>query len=105
MQDCFRLHPEVYGDELADDDEAAAAVDGTTTEGASARDGPEGGADPDAAATKPTSPEPAKTAASIRELTEMDGENGEAESEPERDVTTPSSPPTKPSNAHSTTAE
>lgn len=25
MQDCFRLHPEVYGDELADDDEEAPA--------------------------------------------------------------------------------
>ncbi|KAK7956649.1 mitochondrial intermembrane space import and assembly protein 40 protein [Apiospora aurea] len=28
MQDCFRLHPEVYGDELADDEESEAAVNG-----------------------------------------------------------------------------
>ncbi|RYP70233.1 hypothetical protein DL771_005620 [Monosporascus sp. 5C6A] len=27
MQDCFRLHPEVYGDELADDDEAQAPAE------------------------------------------------------------------------------
>ncbi|KAK8119140.1 uncharacterized protein PG998_003766 [Apiospora kogelbergensis] len=28
MQDCFRLHPEVYGEELADDEESEAAVNG-----------------------------------------------------------------------------
>jgi hypothetical protein len=33
MQDCFRLHPEIYGDELADDEEEAPA-DGVAEAGA-----------------------------------------------------------------------
>ena len=37
MQDCFRLHPEVYGEELADDDQAAPA-DGEAPEGVLAKD-------------------------------------------------------------------
>lgn len=36
MQDCFRLHPEVYGDELADDEEAAAGEAAPGTEVAAA---------------------------------------------------------------------
>ncbi|KAI3319454.1 hypothetical protein HD806DRAFT_509030 [Xylariaceae sp. AK1471] len=104
MQDCFRLHPEVYGDELADDDEAAAAVDGTAPEGTSARDASERGADANAAVTKPSSPEPAKTAAT-QELTETDRKNGEVETGRENDASTSSSPPTKPSTPNSVTAE
>jgi mitochondrial intermembrane space import and assembly protein 40 len=33
MQDCFRLHPEVYGDELADDEEQAPAAEGAEDAG------------------------------------------------------------------------
>jgi mitochondrial intermembrane space import and assembly protein 40 len=40
MQDCFRLHPDVYGDELADDENDNAAGD-AATEGASAKEAPE----------------------------------------------------------------
>ncbi|KAK7998226.1 AMP dependent ligase/synthetase [Apiospora arundinis] len=40
MQDCFRLHPEVYGDELADDEESEAAVNGAP-ETANARETPD----------------------------------------------------------------
>ncbi|KAK9791943.1 hypothetical protein SCARD494_07350 [Seiridium cardinale] len=36
MQDCFRLHPEVYGDELADDDEETPAAEGAPEAGAAA---------------------------------------------------------------------
>ncbi|KAI0403805.1 hypothetical protein F4802DRAFT_570312 [Xylaria palmicola] len=76
MQDCFRLHPEVYGDELAEDDEAAAAVDGAPSEGLSARDASANG---DAAAA-----EPAKAVASAEETTSTDLKTGEAKSERER---------------------
>ncbi|RYO74639.1 hypothetical protein DL764_010792 [Monosporascus ibericus] len=48
MQDCFRLHPEVYGDELADDDEAQAPAEDA----------------PDASASRATPTEAAKPAES-----------------------------------------
>jgi len=56
MQDCFRLHPDVYGDELADDENENAAGD-SATEVASVKDAPEGSAN--AAASSPA-PSPAK---------------------------------------------
>ncbi|KAI0394148.1 hypothetical protein F5Y17DRAFT_429086 [Xylariaceae sp. FL0594] len=43
MQDCFRLHPEVYGDELADDENANEAGE-AEVEGAFSKDAPEGNA-------------------------------------------------------------
>ncbi|KAI8626545.1 hypothetical protein F5Y19DRAFT_219945 [Xylariaceae sp. FL1651] len=100
MQDCFRLHPEVYGEELADDDEAP--VEGTATEAASAK-----GASEDevkAAATK-TSPESAKTAAPSKEPLKTEQQTSETQPELERGATTPSSPPAKASPRKSATTE
>ncbi|TGJ75883.1 hypothetical protein E0Z10_g10949 [Xylaria hypoxylon] len=106
MQDCFRLHPEVYGEELAEDDEAAAAVDGTATEGVSAKDASaEGAADVGAAATESSSPEPANTLTPTKEATETDRKTGEAKLDREKAVPTSSAPTTKTSNLDSTTAE
>jgi len=59
MQDCFRKYPEVYGAELADedDDEAPAAVEGAEGE-APARQGPQAASEP-----SPEKHEAAETAA------------------------------------------
>ncbi|KAI0965775.1 hypothetical protein F4678DRAFT_451680 [Xylaria arbuscula] len=68
MQDCFRLHPEVYGDELADDDEAAAAADGISARDASA----EGAPSADTTSTEASSPKPAKAITSAEEVSTAD---------------------------------
>lgn len=94
MQDCFRLHPEVYGDDLAEADEAAAAVDGTTTEGALARDAPSEGAieaDPLAATTKSSSPEPTDNAPTTQDLIKTRGEKEASSSTTPTGSSTPSS--------------
>lgn len=53
MQDCFRLHPEVYGDELADDEESEAAVNGApeTTNASETADGKEASSPPQTSST------------------------------------------------------
>lgn len=56
MQDCFRLHPEVYGDELADeladaDEEAPAGEGASETEDTLAKTSPEAGVNAPAAST------------------------------------------------------
>ncbi|KAI1747051.1 hypothetical protein F4782DRAFT_535830 [Xylaria castorea] len=63
MQDCFRLHPEVYSDELADDDEAATEVDGAPSEGLLARDASAEGA----TATQSSASEPTKAIRPIKD--------------------------------------
>ncbi|KAI1128994.1 hypothetical protein F5Y10DRAFT_239300, partial [Nemania abortiva] len=92
MQDCFRLHPEVYGDELADDEEAAPAADGVATEDVSAGDASAEGA----AAVGSSAP--------AKEEAKTDGKTGEAKSETETAVPTSSSPTIKPADTNSTTA-
>ncbi|KAI0908295.1 hypothetical protein F4823DRAFT_499941 [Ustulina deusta] len=96
MQDCFRLHPEVYGEELADDDEAAPAVDEVATDGVSSRD---------ATATEPSSPKPTKIGSPTNEVTETDARIGEPKPEGEKVATTSSAPATKTSGPKPTTAE
>ncbi|KAI0551300.1 hypothetical protein F4679DRAFT_539939 [Xylaria curta] len=80
MQDCFRLHPEVYSDELAEDDEAEAAVDGVPSEeGLSARDASTEGA---------TESSAAKNVTPIKDADEVNRKTGEEKPERERDATT-----------------
>ncbi|KAI0508849.1 hypothetical protein F5B22DRAFT_377889 [Xylaria bambusicola] len=71
MQDCFRLHPEVYGDELADDEEAGAATaDGAPTDTVAARDvSAESASVANAAPTEPASKSVAPT---TKETTKTD---------------------------------
>lgn len=89
MQDCFRLHPEVYGEELADDEEAAAGADGVETEGVSARNASAEGA----AAVDSASPSKETT------------KTGEVKPEGEKAVPKSSPPTTKPSDAKTTTTK
>ncbi|KAI1332313.1 hypothetical protein F5Y16DRAFT_394387 [Xylariaceae sp. FL0255] len=70
MQDCFRLHPEIYGEELADDDEAS-------SETAVAKDLPEDSVTP--AAQKQSTPEPPQTAAATETSTVADAEKPKAQ--------------------------
>lgn len=94
MQDCFRLHPEVYGEELADDEEAAAGADGAETEGVSARNASaEGTSAEDAAAVESSSPSKEAT------------KTGEVKPEGEKAVPKSSPPATKPSDAKTTTTK
>ncbi|RYC58616.1 hypothetical protein CHU98_g7610, partial [Xylaria longipes] len=97
MQDCFRLHPEVYGDELAEDDEAAAAADGAPSEGLSARDASAEGA----AATESSTPEPTKAA----DATEVGRKTGEGKPEREKHAVTESAPATKTADSKTPTTE
>ncbi|KAI0184180.1 hypothetical protein EV127DRAFT_351051 [Xylaria flabelliformis] len=99
MQDCFRLHPEVYSDELAEDDEAEAAVDGAPSEGLSARDA----SAESATTTESSAPEPTKNVTPIKDAdaTEVSRKTGEEKPERERDATTGSSPTTKTTNPKS----
>ncbi|KAI0460303.1 hypothetical protein F5B21DRAFT_140536 [Xylaria acuta] len=103
MQDCFRLHPEVYGDELAEDDEAAAAVDGAPSEGLSARDASAEGA----TTAESSTPEPTKTVTPIKDAdaTEVDRKTGEEKPEREKDAVTESSPATKTAHSKSPATE
>ncbi|KAF3014815.1 Oxidoreductase [Neopestalotiopsis sp. 37M] len=55
MQDCFRLHPEVYGDELADDDEEAQAPAAEATPEAASAAATTPVPELDATTTSPTS--------------------------------------------------
>ncbi|KAI0416523.1 hypothetical protein F5X98DRAFT_343494 [Xylaria grammica] len=106
MQDCFRLHPEVYGEELADDDEAAAAVDGTAAEGVLAKDAsaaPAAGAD--AAAIESSSPQPTKAANPTTEKAETERKTGDVKADREKASPASSVPATKPPKPNSTTAE
>ncbi|KAI1362042.1 hypothetical protein F5Y08DRAFT_285898 [Xylaria arbuscula] len=92
MQDCFRLHPEVYGEELADDDQAAPA-DGEAPEGVMARDASAEGAS--AIGTTTPTESAAEPAASVRatDATEANAKIGE--SKPAADKTTPAPSPSK----------
>ncbi|KAI1738615.1 hypothetical protein F4680DRAFT_424443 [Xylaria scruposa] len=101
MQDCFRLHPEVYSDELAEDDEAEAAVDGAPSEGLSARDASTEGA----TATESSAPEPTKNVTPIKDADEVNRKTGEEKPERERDATAGSSPATKTANPKSLAAK
>ncbi|KAJ8130210.1 hypothetical protein O1611_g3419 [Lasiodiplodia mahajangana] len=82
MQDCFRLHPEVYGDELADDEEAAPAAEGVSARDASAEGAP---------ATESSIPN--------QEIAKTDGRAGEPKPDGEKAVQTSSSPTTRTSDA------
>ncbi|KAI0467737.1 hypothetical protein F4859DRAFT_493449 [Xylaria cf. heliscus] len=91
MQDCFRLHPEVYGDELAEDDEAAAAGDGAPSEGLSARDASAEGT----TATESLASGPKEAVTPAEDATEVDRETGEEKPEREKDAVTQPSPAKK----------
>lgn len=81
MQDCFRLHPEVYGEELAEDDEAAGSADETPAqEGISARNASAEGST-DTPAAKPSPSESTKAATSTEQVAEADVKTGEAKQE------------------------
>ncbi|GAP86983.1 hypothetical protein SAMD00023353_2401400 [Rosellinia necatrix] len=90
MQDCFRLHPEIYGEELADDDEAAAAADAAAPEGVLAKDAPAEDAAGDLA-TQPSSSESTKAAVPTKEVGEADVKTEETKSAGEKAVPTSSS--------------
>ncbi|KAI0191649.1 hypothetical protein F4808DRAFT_443684 [Astrocystis sublimbata] len=94
MQDCFRLHPEVYGDELADDDEAGEREGGAPTEDlALSRDAaPEGQGAPatttqaqaapaPASKATPNPTEPARPRSPMNDATEVPRKNGEDKSD------------------------
>ncbi|KAH8166014.1 hypothetical protein CIB48_g2258 [Xylaria polymorpha] len=91
MQDCFRVHPEVYGDELAEDDEAETSGDGAPTEGLLARDASAEGV----TATESPTPKPTKTVAPTKDAASVDRKTGEEKPERETNATTESSPTTK----------
>ncbi|KAI0442948.1 hypothetical protein F4803DRAFT_575067 [Xylaria telfairii] len=91
MQDCFRVHPEVYGDELAEDDEAEASGEGAPSEGLLARDASAEGA----ATTESSPPKPTKTVAPAKDAAEVDRKTGEEKLDRETDAATESSPTTK----------
>ncbi|KAI1161526.1 hypothetical protein F5B18DRAFT_627902 [Nemania serpens] len=101
MQDCFRLHPEVYGDELADDEEAPAADDGVAAEGTLARDNSAKGA----AGTESSAPEPTKSATPAQEVAETGPRPGEANLEGDKAAPTSSTPATRTSGSNTSTAE
>lgn len=101
MQDCFRLHPEVYGDELADDDEAPATDDGVTAEGVSARDNSANGV----AGPESSTPEPTKSAAPIKEVAKTGAKTGDTSVEGDKAAPTSSRPATKSSGSDSNTAK
>jgi intermembrane space import and assembly protein 40 len=62
MQDCFRKYPEVYGSELADDDEEAApAEDGAQALAKTNENQTTASAAPTAAPTEKAVPQPAGT--------------------------------------------
>ncbi|KAI1497750.1 hypothetical protein F5X99DRAFT_354061 [Biscogniauxia marginata] len=86
MQDCFRLHPEVYGEELADDEDAAG--EGVTETGNNAATTAE------ASPTLPTdsSSESAKGTRSPAPVEATERESGEAPPDRKRDATAPLTP-------------
>ncbi|KAI0595708.1 hypothetical protein F4775DRAFT_346075 [Biscogniauxia sp. FL1348] len=113
MQDCFRLHPDVYGEELAGEDAAAAAADAEEpTDGASTQTHPTDAVaeksitkpEPTGAdvtpSTKPTS-EPAKepedpTRSAVTPEPQVERRSGEPVPDPKRDATAVSPPNNKP---------
>ncbi|KAI0427700.1 hypothetical protein F5Y09DRAFT_24067 [Xylaria sp. FL1042] len=91
MQDCFRLHPEVYGEELADDDEATTTVDGGVEVGVSTRDASVGDASKvDATSIESSSPKPTKTVSPAKEVTGTDAKIEEPKSQGEKATPTSS---------------
>ncbi|KAI1276854.1 hypothetical protein F5Y07DRAFT_365286 [Xylaria sp. FL0933] len=95
MQDCFRLHPEVYGEELAEDDEAAPTVDEGAADGVSARDvSAESASSVNATSTEPSS-KPTKTVSPAKEATETDAKIEEPKSQREKVAPTSSAPATE----------
>ena len=107
MQDCFRLHPDVYGEELAGEDAAAAAAEEEPTDGAITDKHPnedvaeKNTAKPEPAAadatsiTKPT-PEPSKepskepedpTRSAVTPEPQVERRSGEPVPDPKRDAT------------------
>ncbi|KAK5633708.1 hypothetical protein RRF57_009422 [Xylaria bambusicola] len=92
MQDCFRLHPEVYGDELADDEEAGAAADGAPTDAVAARDA--SAEAPSTADAAPTESAPT-TVTSTKETTKTDAKISEPKPEAVDKVTPSPSKPAK----------
>ncbi|KAI1172000.1 hypothetical protein F4777DRAFT_563458 [Nemania sp. FL0916] len=93
MQDCFREHPEVYGDELADDEQAEAAIDGPADapEGVSARNASTEGA---ATSTEAPISDRTKDATPAKTVTAADSKAKEVEPGSEKPAT-PSSSATK----------
>ena len=73
MQDCFRLHPEVYGDELEDDESSESAAPGAAEAPVAKATPPEGDA----------MSKPAETA-SPRDSNRADEENAELTKEAEK---------------------
>ncbi|KAI1200703.1 hypothetical protein F5X97DRAFT_292648 [Nemania serpens] len=101
MQDCFRLHPEVYGDELADDEETQGGDDGVPAEGISARDNSAQGA----AGTESSTPEPTRTTTTpAKEVAGTSAKTREANLEGDKAAPKSSTPATRTprSNAAST---
>ncbi|KAI0150769.1 hypothetical protein GGR57DRAFT_471527 [Xylariaceae sp. FL1272] len=85
MQDCFRLHPEIYGEELEGDEEGG---EGAPAEGAAAtKDIPENSS-PAQTPEKSSTPETAQAAAPK----DIQRENGEPEADPARDARAASAP-------------
>ncbi|KAI1349485.1 hypothetical protein F5Y01DRAFT_316758 [Xylaria sp. FL0043] len=95
MQDCFRLHPEVYGEELADDDEAAPTVDEGAADGVSARDVSAESASSVNATSTESSSKPAKNVSPAKEATKTDAKIEEPKSQREKVAPTSSAPATK----------
>ncbi|KAI1109838.1 hypothetical protein F5Y14DRAFT_455585 [Nemania sp. NC0429] len=95
MQDCFRLHPEVYGDELAEDEETPAADDGVAVEGISGRDN----LAKETTGTESLIPEPTKSATPTpipaEEVAETGAKPGKAGSEGDKAASKLSTPATK----------
>ncbi|KAI1431488.1 hypothetical protein GGR50DRAFT_679354 [Xylaria sp. CBS 124048] len=101
MQDCFRLHPEVYGEELADDD---ASGNEAPTETISARTAETETAPASATAAAKSEPEPTKAARPAEEVVGRDTDKIEANPEGIKDAAPSSSTPTT-STAKPSTAE
>lgn len=99
MQDCFRLHPEVYGEELADDDQAAPA-DGEAPEGVLAKDASTESAGASTADTtaKEAAPEaPPETTKAVKRATDATEANAKVgEAKPEVASSTPTTKPAAP---------
>ncbi|KAI1819390.1 hypothetical protein F4861DRAFT_546844 [Xylaria intraflava] len=91
MQDCFRLHPEVYEEELADDDEAAsdAAPAGTIAARDASAAGPA-----DTATPESSSDEPVKTPRPAEAVAEPDTKKVEEKPEGKKETASPSAPTT-----------
>ncbi|KAI2641284.1 hypothetical protein GGS21DRAFT_503900 [Xylaria nigripes] len=100
MQDCFRLHPEVYSEELADGDDATTdgATEGAASGVVSARDGSAEGVSEDHAVAE---------SSSDKDVAKLDVKKIETETKPEDEENAATVPPPEEKNPtrNSTTAE